>query len=325
MADRFISLVNWEKLQHYKDRNPPWIKLHQEVLTSRMWVTGDDASRSLAIACMLLASRTGNKIPLDPGYIKRVAYLNQEPDFTPLVEAQFLQIVEDAQNASILHSSASTVHANARPETETEGEKRQRREEKKKPSAAASAAPAPTLAAIITLPLNGGSEYPLTSDAVKQFVELYPAVDVLQELRNMRGWLLANEKNRKTPSGILRFVNTWLSKEQNRAPRTDGVHQTAAPKRSSHFEYHVPTDLDQEAGADAWNNVLRELSRRANKHSFETWIRPLKAAGMRDGVLYVKLPSPDFREVEKKYGSVIGEVLGSTLRIEFLVPEAKAC
>jgi hypothetical protein len=57
---------------------------------------------------------------------------------------------------------------------------------------------------------------------VDEFVRLYPAVDVMQQLRNMRGWLLANPSNRKTESGINRFMNTWLSKEQNRARPAKG-------------------------------------------------------------------------------------------------------
>jgi hypothetical protein len=35
----------------------------------------------------------------------------------------------------------------------------------------------------------------------------------------MVGWLEANPKNRKTRNGIKRFINGWLTKEQNRAPR----------------------------------------------------------------------------------------------------------
>jgi len=33
-----LKVKNWEKYQHYKDRNPPWIKLHFELLTSADWV-----------------------------------------------------------------------------------------------------------------------------------------------------------------------------------------------------------------------------------------------------------------------------------------------
>lgn len=70
---------------------------------------------------------------------------------------------------------------------------------------------------VITLTLNDGSEYPIYDTQVQQWGELYPAVDVMQQLRAMRGWLDANPQNRKTKKGILRFVNAWLGKKQDRA------------------------------------------------------------------------------------------------------------
>lgn len=78
---------------------------------------------------------------------------------------------------------------------------------------------------VVCLPLNDGTEFRVTEDMVSEFSTLYPAVDVEQELRSMRGWLLSNPKNRKTPSGIRRFMNSWLSREQDK-PRTQ---QKAAP------------------------------------------------------------------------------------------------
>lgn len=69
--------------------------------------------------------------------------------------------------------------------------------------------------AVICIPLNDGSEYPITQQTIDEFRELYPAVDVLQELRNMRGWSIANKTKRKTRGGVLRFVTGWLAKEQD--------------------------------------------------------------------------------------------------------------
>lgn len=77
----------------------------------------------------------------------------------------------------------------------------------------------------ITLSLNNNTEYEITSELLKEFKDLYPAVDVEQELRNMKAWCLSNPKKRKTKSGILRFVNSWLSKEQNKP------HIDTRPKR----------------------------------------------------------------------------------------------
>ena len=67
------------------------------------------------------------------------------------------------------------------------------------------------------LPLVDGTDFEISVETVAELSCLYPAVDVAQQLRSMRGWLLANPKNRKTKAGIMRFVNSWLSREQNSA------------------------------------------------------------------------------------------------------------
>ena len=67
----------------------------------------------------------------------------------------------------------------------------------------------------ISLPLNDNTEYPIWDELVGEYESLYPAVDVKQALRNMKAWLMSNPKNRKTKSGIKRFINGWLAKDQN--------------------------------------------------------------------------------------------------------------
>lgn len=70
--------------------------------------------------------------------------------------------------------------------------------------------------AAVYLPLNDGSQYSVTEAQVSEWSALYPAVDVRQQLRSMRGWLDANPGKRKTQRGIMRFINGWLSREQDR-------------------------------------------------------------------------------------------------------------
>lgn len=69
---------------------------------------------------------------------------------------------------------------------------------------------------VISLPLNDNSLYPIYQNSVDEWKELYPAVDILQELRKMKGWLNGNPTRRKTKKGILRFINNWLSREQDK-------------------------------------------------------------------------------------------------------------
>ena len=71
-------------------------------------------------------------------------------------------------------------------------------------------------ATVITLTLNTNEEYPIYQTDVNEWQELYPAVDIMQELRKMKGWCNANPKKRKTKNGIKRFINSWLSIEQDK-------------------------------------------------------------------------------------------------------------
>ena len=66
------------------------------------------------------------------------------------------------------------------------------------------------------LVLNDGSEWRPTEALFAEYVRLYPNVDVKQQFNVMRSWCLSNPKKRKTKRGITRFVNSWLSKEQDR-------------------------------------------------------------------------------------------------------------
>ncbi len=67
----------------------------------------------------------------------------------------------------------------------------------------------------ISLPLIGGLSHVVTLNYLESRRELYPAVDVPQELRNMCGWLESNPKKRKTPNGIKKFITTWLQRCQD--------------------------------------------------------------------------------------------------------------
>lgn len=69
---------------------------------------------------------------------------------------------------------------------------------------------------IFEMPLNNSSLYPIYQEDIGKWRDLYPAVDVEQEIKKMIGWLDANPTKRKTKNGIKRFINGWLAKEQDK-------------------------------------------------------------------------------------------------------------
>ena len=101
--------------------------------------------------------------------------------------------------------------------------------------------------AALTLPLNDGTEYPVTQEYVKQMQELYPAVDVMRELMAMKAWCVNNPTKRKTARGITAFIGNWLAAEQDRGPRNAGAGAARKPKQyTTAAEYRPQTKIDAE-------------------------------------------------------------------------------
>ncbi|MDY3987763.1 MAG: hypothetical protein SOY88_00180 [Massilioclostridium sp.] len=77
-------------------------------------------------------------------------------------------------------------------------------------------AKAPDQKNVFELPLNDKSLFPVSELDLQKYSELYPNVDISQEFRKMIGWLDANPAKRKTKKGIKRFINSWLSRQQDK-------------------------------------------------------------------------------------------------------------
>jgi hypothetical protein len=135
--DGFVAIVNLASFQHYKDRNPPWIKLHTALLEKYEYQCLQDASKSHLVGLWMLASRLDNKIPNDPVWIAQRIGATSPVNLQPLLDAGFIEL---------LGSRASKPLAlglqDAGPETEAEGEAEGETEtEQDKASAAEGAAP----------------------------------------------------------------------------------------------------------------------------------------------------------------------------------------
>ena len=65
-------------------------------------------------------------------------------------------------------------------------------------------------------PENGNIEN-IPQAAIEKWKKAYPAINISDEISRAEAWLLANPKNRK--SDYIRFLNGWLSRSQDRAPR----------------------------------------------------------------------------------------------------------
>lgn len=118
-----LKVKNWEKHQHYKDRNPPWIKLHGELLADDAFVCLPDKSKLHLILIWLLARRTNGVIPNNPIWIKKAAGLDDDVDIEPLISAGFLcAFQDDIKLRATCAQLDDKVSSTCPPETETETE-----------------------------------------------------------------------------------------------------------------------------------------------------------------------------------------------------------
>ena len=88
---QYISVKNWDSKQHYKHRNPPWIKLHCDLLNDYEFARLKDACKSHLMLIWLLASRLDNKIPNDPKWIAKRIGSTTKIDVNVLIDKGFLE------------------------------------------------------------------------------------------------------------------------------------------------------------------------------------------------------------------------------------------
>lgn len=115
---QYLRVKNWEEYQHYKNRNPPWIKLHTKILNDRAFTALSQSSRGVLMQLWILASENEGIIPFDLEEIKfrlRDGGIKLE-QIKQLIDLKFLKICKQTL------ADANTVQADASPETETETE-----------------------------------------------------------------------------------------------------------------------------------------------------------------------------------------------------------
>ena len=86
------------------------------------------------------------------------------------------------------------------------------------PDVVRSAPPQPVITSpvFIFIPARGEEEFGVTEEVLREFEISYPHLDVKQKLQRIRMWSLSNPSKRKTLRGMLRFINQWIAKDNDR-------------------------------------------------------------------------------------------------------------
>lgn len=97
---RWIVIRNWDRFQHYKDRQPPWIKNYTELLHDPAYLELPPGTRSLLHGLWLVYASSRARVPLDTRWITRQLNLRCT-----------MQQLESLNHAGFIEFSASTALA----------------------------------------------------------------------------------------------------------------------------------------------------------------------------------------------------------------------
>lgn len=93
----FLQVKNWETFQHYKQRNPPWLKLHRALLDDYAFCSLPDSAKGHLMLLWLYASQNNGLVPVDIAFLERkISCVGIDLDL--LIEGGFLVPQTGASN-----------------------------------------------------------------------------------------------------------------------------------------------------------------------------------------------------------------------------------
>ena len=126
-----LRVRGWSKFQHYKDRRPPWLKLHVELLANFKWHKLSSDSKALAICIWIVACEHDDPksglVTDDPEELAFRAQMDEKvvvQSIKQLIQQGFIEHIEtDASDLLAPCYQLAAPEAEAEGETESETKK----------------------------------------------------------------------------------------------------------------------------------------------------------------------------------------------------------
>jgi hypothetical protein len=192
-----MRIKNWGKFQHYKHRNPPWIRLYKCLLDDPEWMMLSDAASRMLAMCWLIASENDGELPS----VTKIAWRVRKD------VATVLQLISELDHW--IEQDASTMLApckqDATTETETDNSETETETE------ARASAPARNRSRGCSLPPNWE---PSPEDKLWAFRKEFPDAWVQEQTDQMRLWAEANSNRAiARKADWSKTWRGWLSRE----------------------------------------------------------------------------------------------------------------
>lgn len=88
--------------------------------------------------------------------------------------------------------------------------------------------------------LNDGTEFEVTQEIYNTLANTYPAVNTMQQLKQISTWCFANPTYRKTRKGAMRFLNAWFARQQDKGMVPKEVARSGTKKMTAEEILAIP-------------------------------------------------------------------------------------
>jgi hypothetical protein len=239
---------NWAIFQHYKDRCPPWIKLHRDLLNDRVFMRLPIASKAIAPMLWLLASESKDGV-FDGSLDELVFRLHITPKeyqdgVKPLIDNDFFNVVS---------GMIAECKQDAIPETERETETKT---EKK----ATSVAPPEGVSLEIWdsfVKHRKAKKAPITPMVMGFF----------EEQANIAGWTLENALKETCVRGWQSFKAEWVAPKQSFAQQAADVARTTVPGSTGLDPVLVKIEADRKNAVPMPEHIRQQINQVLRKVS----------------------------------------------------------
>jgi hypothetical protein len=221
----YLAVKSYREHQHYKGRNPVWIKLYNRVMDDEAFLALSDAARGHLMLIWLLASRRHNKLPNDPKHIARAIQASGRVNLAELIDAGFL--VPWDESLSDFANPASTEpqellddsRVPAMPEKEREREKETDRETESSSSAPVAFDAVAALLALVPEPSRPAWRAEIAAAREGMHTAALTAEQIQTACRDYLGNNAEGQRSLRHFRGYLRSIGT---PREAVIPRVDG-------------------------------------------------------------------------------------------------------
>ena len=161
------------------------------------------------------------------------------PQKSKLMDLFEQDIAENTGKTAIDDNSTNdrrTIDERSTPEREQGTGNREQGKDSCSELASPASKPAPSDRSPVFNCAGNRKQWQATDEQIDGWIEAYPAVDVLAEMKRAKVWIDSNPVKKKTASGMARYINAWLAKSQNKpdmvsANGRDGPFASSQPIR----------------------------------------------------------------------------------------------